>query len=216
LRPFPNIHSVKDGEEKEPQMIRKGDTIENPVTGERVTFLRTSAETGGEMVLIETTVAPNGFVAAEHVHPHQSERFEILEGVVEFRLDGEIVLAREGDVVMVEAGAAHQFRNIGEGEVRFLTEVCPALSFEVFLETMFGLASDGKTNAKGMPNPFQLAVIMNEQFELVRLPFPPAWVQRTGLALGAPLGRLLGYEPAYVPGRTYGPEPEPVETGMAA
>jgi hypothetical protein len=33
----------------------------------------------------------------------------------------------------------------------------------------------------------------------VRLPFPPAGVQRIGLALGAPLGRLLGYEPTYVP-----------------
>lgn len=31
----------------------------------------------------------------------------------------------------------------------------------------------------------------------VRLPFPPAFVQRLGLALGAPLGRLLGYAPTY-------------------
>ena len=188
-------------------MIRAGDTIENPITGERVTFLKTSAETGGESVLIDTTVAPDGFVAAEHIHPNQSERFEILSGEVEFKLDGEIVVARPGDVVMVEAGTAHQFRNIGEEEVRFLTEVCPALTFEEFLETMFGLASDGKTNGSGLPNPFQLAVIMNEQFDLVRLPFPPAWVQKTGLALGAPLGRLLGYEPAYVSEHAY----EPVE-----
>lgn len=192
-------------------MIRKGDTIENPVTGERVTFLKTSAETDGEMVLIDTTVAPNGFVAAEHIHPYQSERFEILEGEVEFKLDGEIVVARAGDIVMVDPGAAHQFRNIGKEEVRFLTEVCPALTFEMFLETMFGLAADGKTDRKGMPNPFQLAVVMNEQFDLVRLPFPPAWMQRTGLALGAPLGRLLGYESAYVSEYTYEPEPEPME-----
>jgi quercetin dioxygenase-like cupin family protein len=180
-------------------MIRAGDTIGNPITGEKVTFLKTSAETGGEMVLIETTVAPDGFVAAEHLHPYQSERFEVLEGEVEFRLDGEIIIARAGDVVMVEPGAAHRFRNRGGVEIRFLTEVRPALSFEAFLETMFGLAADGKANARGMPNPFYLAVIMNEHFNLVRLPFPPAWVQRTGLALGAPLGRLLGYEPAYVP-----------------
>ena len=33
----------------------------------------------------------------------------------------------------------------------------------------------------------------------VRLPFPPAWMQRLGLALGAPLGRLLGYDATYVP-----------------
>jgi quercetin dioxygenase-like cupin family protein len=192
-------------------MIRQGDTIENPVTGERVRFLKTSAETDGEYVLIETTVAPEGFVAAEHVHPHQSERFEVLSGEVEFKLDGKTVVARAGDAVTVEPGAAHRFRNIGEEEeVRLLTEVRPALSFEAFLETMFGLASDGKTNAKGMPNPFRLAVIMDEHFDLVRLPFPPAWVQRAGLALASPIGRVLGYEPTYVVPE-HACEPEPVD-----
>ena len=64
---------------------------------------------------------------------------------------------------------------------------------------MFALAADGKTNRKGMPNPLRLAVIANAHFDTVRLPFPPAWMQRVGLALGAPLGRLLGYEPTYEP-----------------
>src|SRR5918999_1010666 len=180
-------------------MIRQGDTIENPITGERVTFLKTSAETDGELVVIDTAVAPGGFVAAEHLHPYQSERFEILEGEVEFKRGKEIIIAKPGDVVMVEPGTPHRFRNLSDKEeIRFRTEVRPALSFETFLQTMYGLASDGKTNKKGLPNPFRLAVIMNEQFDLVRLPFPPAWVQRTGLAFGTPLGRLLGYEPTYV------------------
>ena len=77
-------------------MIRAGESIENPITGERVTFLKTSAEMDGESVLIDTTVAPNGFVAAEHLHPYQSERFEILKGEVEFKRDGEIAVARAG------------------------------------------------------------------------------------------------------------------------
>jgi quercetin dioxygenase-like cupin family protein len=191
-------------------MIRTGDTIENPITGERVTFLKTSAETDGELVVIDTSVAPDGAVAAEHLHPHQSERFEILEGEVEFKRGKEIIVARAGDVVMVQPGTPHRFRNLSDEEIRFRTEVRRALSFETFLETMFGLASEGKTNGKGMPNPFRLAVIMNEHFDLVRLPSPPVWMQRTGLSLGAPLGRLLGYGPAYVPGY----EPEPAE--MAA
>jgi hypothetical protein len=50
-----------------------------------------------------------------------------------------------------------------------------------------------------MPNPLRLAVIANAHFDTVRLPFPPALVQRVGLALGAPLGRLLGYGATYVP-----------------
>jgi quercetin dioxygenase-like cupin family protein len=181
-------------------MIRTGDTIENPVTGERVTFLKSAKDTGGEVVVIDTTVAPGGFVAAEHIHPYQSERFEILSGEVEFKRGKDIVVAKPGEVVIVEPGTPHHFRNLSdEEEIRFRAEVRPALSFEAFLETMYGLAADGKTNKKGLPNPFRLAVIMNEQFDLVRLPFPPAWVQRTGLALGAPLGRLLGYKPVYAP-----------------
>jgi hypothetical protein len=53
-----------------------------------------------------------------------------------------------------------------------------------------------------MPNPLHLAVIAQAHFDTVRLPFPPAIVQRIGLALGSPLGRVLGYEPVYVPSAT--------------
>ncbi len=65
---------------------------------------------------------------------------------------------------------------------------------------MFSLAAEGKTNRKGMPNPLRLAVIAQAHFDTVQLPFPPAIMQRIGLALGAPMGKLLGYAPVYVPG----------------
>ena len=61
------------------------------------------------------------------------------------------------------------------------------------------LAADGKTNRKGMPNPVRLAVIAQAHFDTVRLPFPPALAQQIGLALGAPLGRALGYRATYAP-----------------
>ena len=178
-------------------MIRKGDVIENPVTGERLRFLETSQETQGEYVLVECTVQPNGFVASAHVHPKQTERFEIEEGVLGFRLDGAEIVAGPGETVVVPAGSSHRFRNLGDTEARFVCEVRPALQFERLLETMFALANAGKTNRKGMPNPLRLAVIANAHFDDVRLPFPPAWVQKAGLVMGAPLGRLIGYEPAY-------------------
>jgi len=50
-------------------MIREGDTVVNPVTGEHITFLETAADTGGERVLIDFTVQPSGFLAAPHAHP---------------------------------------------------------------------------------------------------------------------------------------------------
>jgi len=179
-------------------MIRKGDRLENPVTGEILIFHRTSRETGGEAVLVETIVRPDGFVAAAHLHPNQAERFEVLEGRLGLRVGDQEILAEPGDVLTVEPGTPHRFWNAGETEARFLCEVSPALEFESLIETMFRLAAEGKTNRKGMPNPLRLAVIARSHFETVRLPFPPAWLQRLGLALGAPVGRLLGYRPTFV------------------
>jgi mannose-6-phosphate isomerase-like protein (cupin superfamily) len=180
-------------------MIRAGDTIENPVTGERLVFHRTSAETHGEAVVVECILQPNAAVAAAHVHPFQEERFEVLRGAVGFRVGRTKTLAGPGRRLTVPAGTAHRFWNAGEEEASFVCEIRPALQFEQLLETMFALAADGKTNKKGLPNALRLAVIANAHFETVRLPFPPAWMQKTGLVLGAPLGRLLGYRPVYTP-----------------
>ena len=180
-------------------MIRTGDTIHNPVTGERITFHATSADTNGESVVIECTVQPDGFVAAAHVHPFQSERFAVIDGTFGLKSGKEKLTLGRGEIAVVEPGTPHRFWNAGEDEVRFVCEVRPALQFESLLETMFVLAEDGKTNRKGMPNPLRLAVIARAHFDTVRLPQPPAWLQKAGLALGAPLGRTLGYRPTYAP-----------------
>jgi quercetin dioxygenase-like cupin family protein len=180
-------------------MIRSGDTIHNPVTGERITFHQTSADTNGEAVVIECIVKPDGFVAAAHVHPSQTERFNVIEGTLGLETREEKRTLRRGEVAVVEPGTPHRFWNAGDEDVRFVCEVRPTLQFESLLETMFTLAADGKTNRKGMPNPLRLAVIARAHFDTVQLPHPPAWLQKAGLALGAPLGRLLGYRETYTP-----------------
>ena len=180
-------------------MIRQGDSIENPVTGERLVFRQTSRETNGELVVIEAFVKPTGFVASAHLHPHQEERFQVLRGTVGFKLDRSRMIAGPGQRITVPAGTPHKFWNAGDDEAHFVCEVRPALQFEQLIETMFALATDGKTNRKGMPNPLRLAVIARAHFDDVQLPFPPVWMQRMGLALGAPLGRLMGYGAIYVP-----------------
>ena len=185
-------------------MIRTGDVIENPITGERLRFLKTSRDTNGESVVVECTVQPHGFVAAAHIHPEQSEHFQVLKGRVGFRLGGEKVELGAGESVLVEPGTAHKFWNAGDEPARFVTVVRPALRFEQLIETMYSLAADGKTNRKGMPNPLRLAVIAQEHFADVQLPFPPAFLQRLGLAMGAPVGRLLGYEATYRPAAPIG------------
>ena len=76
-------------------------------------------------------------------------------------------------------------------------QVTPALRFETFLETFFGLAVDGKTNEKGLPNPLQLAVLMRAYRDEVRLARPSPAVQALLFGPLAVLGRSIGYRSSY-------------------
>ena len=174
-------------------MFRAGDVIENPVTGERITFIRTAAESDGELVIVEAAVQPGGAVATKHIHPAQEERFEVLAGSVGFEVGRETLTAEPGACLAVPPGTPHKFWNDGPVEARFRCEVRPALQFEELLATLFGLAAEGKTNAHGMPNPLRLAVIAQAYADTVRVASPPAIVQSVALALAAPVGRMLGY-----------------------
>jgi len=177
--------------------LRAGDTIRNRVTGERLVFRETSRDNGGRRLLFDTFVEPGGFVAAVHVHPFQVEQFEVVSGRLGMQLAHESLELRPGGEVAVFNGTPHRFWNAGEDELHFRVQVSPALQFESLLTTMFALAEDGKTNGRGMPNPLRLAVIAQAHFDTVRLPSPPVFMQRLGLAIGAVLGRLLGYKPTY-------------------
>jgi quercetin dioxygenase-like cupin family protein len=178
-------------------MIRSGQTIENPVTGEVLIFHKTSRDTGGEYVLVETILRPGATVAAAHSHPYQSESFHVLEGRVGFKLGGKKVELGPGESVTVLPRTAHKFWNADGGQARFTCEVRPAGAFEQLIETMFGLAADGKTSRKGMPNPLRLAVIARHHFDDVRLPLIPHFLQRAALAMGAPIGKAFGYGATY-------------------
>ena len=63
-------------------MAHVGETIEHPLTGERLTFLETAATTGGEKLRIAVEMAPGGALAGPHAHPRAEERFEITAGRV--------------------------------------------------------------------------------------------------------------------------------------
>ena len=178
-------------------MIRAGDSIVNPVTGERLVFELTAHDTGGAYTLFDTYVEPGGSVASAHVHPFQTEIFTVLEGRLGVKRGRERLELAPGETALIDAGLAHKFWNAGEETLRFRAEVRPALQFESLIETMFGLAADGKTNRKGMPGPLRLAVIANHHFDVVRLPVVPHALQKLALVPGALLGRALGYQPTY-------------------
>ena len=96
--------------------------------------------------------------------PGAGGALQILAGELQFRVGKNTIVAKPGDRVLVPAGTAHKFENIGNETAHFVCEVSPALGFEQLIETMFSLAEDGKANKKGMPNPLRLAVVARHHF----------------------------------------------------
>ena len=175
-------------------MAKSGDVVEHPVTGERITFLETSEETGGEYATFELRVRPHGFVAAPHVHPFARESFEIRSGTFTFVVHGEERQVQAGDRASVPAGAEHAWWNAGEDEGVAIVEFRPGFKAEVFFESFFGLAQDGKVSLKtGLPNVLWLAAIFRTYHDFGYIATPPLLVQRAVFAPLGALARLLGY-----------------------
>jgi mannose-6-phosphate isomerase-like protein (cupin superfamily) len=174
-------------------VAQPGQVLENPVTGERVVFRRTTAETGGELLEYDLIYRPQGFVTRPHVHPRQEERHEVVEGALglvvgrgaEQRLD-------PGDAVVVPAGTTHRLFPIGDEPVHVRFTLRPALRTEELLETFVALARDGKLRPNGMPGLLDLAVIARDFEDEGYATRPPLWIQRALLGPLAALGRRRG------------------------
>ncbi|MBX3063816.1 MAG: cupin domain-containing protein [Anaerolineae bacterium] len=179
-------------------MVKAGDILEHPVTGEKIIFRKTAKDTRGELLQAEVIMKPHGFVAAAHVHPRQEEHFEVLSGSVKFRVKGVEREIHSGETAVVPPRTPHVWWNDGDLEAHVLVEVRPALRFEEFFETFFGLAQAGKVDKKtGLPNPFVLALVMQEFEQEICLANPPVPVQRILFGVLGALGRLRGYQGRY-------------------
>jgi mannose-6-phosphate isomerase-like protein (cupin superfamily)/uncharacterized protein YndB with AHSA1/START domain len=178
-------------------MARAGDVLENPATGDRLVFLRTAVDTAGEVLEYELEFVPRGFSVRDHLHPRQSERHEVLEGSLGLILDGREIRLGPGDVEEVPPNTRHRIFATQGTPIRARFALRPALESEVLLETLFGLARDGKVGADGNPKPLQLAVIFDEFAELGRPPQPPPGVQKALFKPVAALGRARGLRARY-------------------
>jgi quercetin dioxygenase-like cupin family protein len=182
-------------------MITPGQTLTNPVTGERFDFIDTAATTGGELLSFELGLRPGGAVPITHVHPIQSERFEVLEGRMRFRLGRRTVAAGPGDVIEVAPGQRHGFANDGDGEARVRVEVRPALAMEDMFADVVAMAREGRMTRRGMPrNVFDLALLARTYDREAHAPFLGVRLQRLLLAPLVVLARALRRCPIPSPG----------------
>ncbi len=91
----------------------------------------------------------------------------------------------------------------------------PRVRFAEMVGSIFGLARDGKVNAKRLPDPLQLAMMGHEYGDVIRFTKPPAIVQRLTIPPLAALGRRRGRRPMYPEYLEAGPTEAPDPAALA-
>ncbi len=170
-------------------MVNAGDVIENPITGERITFVRTSEQTGGAIAEMDLELSPAAFLAAEHIHRSQEEKFQVLDGHILLRRGGEESISGPGESVVVPPGTPHSWAPQGGAGARVRLTFTPGAGIEQFFDEFFRLAREGRVNEKGMPSlPITARLGLAHDMYLAG---PPVPLQRAAFRVLARTSRLL-------------------------
>jgi mannose-6-phosphate isomerase-like protein (cupin superfamily) len=183
-------------------MATPGQTLENPITGERITFRTTTQNSDGRSWEAELFIPPyRGKVSSAHFHPTFAETFEVLSGTACYSVDGGEAEAKAGEVIIVPAGKAHIHPWSASDESLHLRQrlqldrpdFATLRKIEFFAEAIFGLAQSGQVDKEGMPRPLYFAQIAKEMQPIGYLAGMPIPAQHLLFGALAALGRLLGY-----------------------
>ena len=97
---------------------------------------RPAAESDGAFVEMDFVLPPGCVPPPPHVHRHQVEDYEVLEGSFDVVVEGRWSTLAPGETASVPVGALHTFRNRSGETVRVRNRHTPAMQFEEFIERM--------------------------------------------------------------------------------
>ena len=174
-------------------------TIENPITGEVLTFVERSAE----RCVLDLTLPPGQVPIAVHSHTGR-EHFLVLKGDLRVTVSGVVHDLGEGQEMAVKQ-EFHSPTNVSGTDVTFRVTCEPGYFAERGLRGAFGMANDGRIGPDGKPRDFLTLALLSERgkYRVEGVPGPVWRVLMTGLGAGARLaGRrkvLDGYWPPDLP-----------------
>jgi len=180
-------------------MTKPNEVFENPRNGNKMQFLITSAESNGEVLKVKIWNPPGISMPPERLHPLQTDSMEVIQGRMRVKIDGREQVLSAGQKIVAPKNTPHQAWVDGDTELIVIHELRPALNTEAFFETKIALASQGKSDANGVPKNFlQFAAILNENYGEIFVTNPPVPVQKFTAKVIGGLGKLLGYK-GFVP-----------------
>jgi quercetin dioxygenase-like cupin family protein len=177
--------------------IQIGEVWENPITGERAKILELPYRNPERRAVAELLARAGARVVGEHRHPALVERFTVIEGELTVKRDGQTSILHQGETATIEPDVWHDWWNASERDARVRVEVTPGERFAHMIETFFGLARLGHTDANGMPHALQLALVAREFSDVIVFRSPPLAVQRGLFGVLAPIAHWRGYRAIY-------------------
>ena len=123
-----------------------------------------------------------------HFHPHQEERFEVLEGRARFLIGDREVVLEPGDVGVVPPNTLHNWMALDSEPVHVKAEFEPAFDTGDWFVQFHGALEQGDMNL------WQAVVISSEYAKGTPLPASPSPIfWKVLIKILAPIGRLAGY-----------------------
>jgi len=129
-----------------------------------------------------------------HVHPHQEESYEVLNGVLDVFVDGRWCALGPGESVTVPAGTPHTIRNLHAQELRAVNVHAPALDFPRYMAQLHALVHAGKVRALPPKDPrsaIYLSMLFTEHARTLVSVKPPQRLMRMLAFVGRRLGNKL-------------------------
>ena len=180
--------------------IQVGEVWENPNTGERATILELPHQNAERRAVAELLARAGARVVGEHRHAWPLgivERFTVLAGELTMKRGGRTSIVRQGESVTIEPDVWHDWWNASDRDARVRVEITPGERFAYMIETFYGLARLGHTDAKGMPNLLQLSLSAPEFRDVIVFRWPPLGLQNMLFGVLAPIARWRGYQATY-------------------
>lgn len=117
-------------------------TISEPGRGERLGSAVLLAATD-DLYVSEYTLEPRGEPGDPHYHAGHTDSFYVLEGELEFQIEGKPVRATAGALISAPRGAIHAFPIAIGGTARFLNMHTPG-GFEKYMRELVAMRERGE------------------------------------------------------------------------
>jgi quercetin dioxygenase-like cupin family protein len=177
-------------------MPTKGQVLTLPTNGNSYEYIETAKDTNGERVVMRATVYSKGPNVPNHIHTLQEETFEVVSGKLTVLENGRTRVLSAGEQITLPKNKPHNHYNNHDEAVIYIQIVTPALDMDYLVETLLGLAADGKTkNGKyGMVQQLVMLKYLDSKGYLADIPIT---VQKILMNIVAPIGRRMGYRAIY-------------------